>query len=82
MEKIIATIGLVLFIWWGYPHIKNGEWFAPNPIPQEFWGLAQAPEFNNYPWPKEGYGVYKYDIWNEPTGNGRSVTKDDFRFNR
>ena len=82
LGKVIAVIGLILFVWWAYPLLARGEWFAPTPLPPGWWGLAQAPEYSQLATPDPGYGVYRYDIWNNPPTTGRPATNADFHINK
>lgn len=78
-EKVLVIIGVLLFVWVMYPHIRRGEYIAPSPLPPEYWGLAQAPEFEDWTQPDTGYGWYRFDFWNNPPPEGRPVQKSDFR---
>lgn len=81
MDKVLAIIIAVAFIWVSFPHVKNGEWVAPTPLPPGWWGLAQAPEYSYLVEPKQGYGWFRFDVWNDTSpSEGRPVYESDFRF--
>lgn len=79
MGKVIATAGVIIFVWVMYPHFMRGEWIAPTPVPPGTWLAAQVPA--EYSSPEQGYGWFRFDAWNNPpTPPGRPVYKSDFRF--
>jgi len=84
MGKILAIVGLILFVWMAIPHVKNREWLAPTPISPNSWvvtydttGYAAAAAE-----PSTGYGWFRFDFWNNPPPGGRVVTKRDTRIFR
>lgn len=80
MGKIIAIIFVIVFIWVSYPHFARGEWLAPTAVPPGYWGLEYTPELTYLSRPPQGYGWYRFDVWNNPPVTGRPVRKGDFRF--
>lgn len=79
--KILAIVFLILFVWFAIPHIVRGEWFAPAAAPAGHWAYEYAaPGSREFlATPPEGYGMYRFDVWNNPPTDGRSITKRDFR---
>ena len=84
MTKVLATIFLIIFIWWAFPHIQHGEWFAPTATAPYAWTnkYMNDENVNLLATPPEGYGMYHFDVWNTSGDTvatpGRSVTHDDF----
>jgi hypothetical protein len=78
MGRIITIFGLALFAWWAYPHLEKGQWFAPTPLPPQWAPAMASPEYDVYTRPEEGYGVYRFDLWNKPPVEGRSIREEDF----
>lgn len=81
MERFLAIVFLILFIWVAIPHIKRGEWFAPAMGPSEHWAYEYAApgSKNLIATPPEGYGLFRFDFWNTPPTGGRAVTKEDLK---
>ncbi len=84
IEKILAGLLAVLIIWVMIPHVRKGEFVAPNPLPPNSWTLffdhsAQAQAAAT---PDQGYGFRRFDFWNNPPLEGRPTTKEDFRLTR
>ncbi|MES2224866.1 MAG: hypothetical protein V4478_02670 [Patescibacteria group bacterium] len=84
MERILAIVVLIVVVWVAIPHVRAGEWLAPTAISPDSWvaaydttGYAQASAT-----PPEGYGWFHFDFWNNPSTEGRSVAKGDFRLRR
>jgi len=83
--KIAAVIFLILFVWIAIPRVVRNEWIAPTPLPPGYWGLAYAGynyEDSALDEPEQGYGWFRYDVWNNPPIEGRPVTRDDFSLTR
>jgi hypothetical protein len=81
MEKILAAIFLILFIWVAVPHVKRFEWLAPTAAPSGWWGFKYGPNGSEelLATPPQGYGWFRFDAWNTPPLEVRPVTRDDFR---
>ncbi len=78
MGKVLAIVGVLLFVWVMYPHVRRGEFIAPTPLPPGTWLAAQAPA--HYSYPPAGYGWFHFDFWNHTAAlPGRTVYKSDFR---
>lgn len=76
-EKFIVLALTAILLWWAYPHVSAHEWIGPTALPPQWWGLAQAPEYQNWANPSQGYGFYTIDGWNG-AGTPRPATKADF----
>lgn len=78
MSRIIAALFLIVFIWFAIPHAKNGEWFAPTILPSSHWLYSKYPEYkDNLSSVDQGYGMFRFDFWNNPPTSGRTITNDD-----
>lgn len=75
MERIIAIVGLIFFLWFAIPHLSRGEWIAPTAAPADHWAYAIAAPGSQelLATPPEGYGWFRFDIWNNPTTDGRPL---------
>jgi hypothetical protein len=79
--RIIAAIIAILIVWVMVPHIKQGEFLAPNPIAPNTWmaTYVDSDYHRAMATPPDGYGFRRYDVWNDPSLEGRPATKDDFQ---
>jgi len=84
MERFLAIVFLLLFIWFAVPHVMRGEWFAPTAGPADHWAYEYAAPGTKQllATPPEGYGVFRFDFWNTPPTKGRSVTREDIRLQK
>ncbi len=84
MEKVLAIVFLVLFVWVAIPHIRRGEWLAPAAAPYEHWAYEYTVPGSRelLATPPEGYGWYRFDFWNAPPLEGRPVRRGDFSLRR
>lgn len=84
MEKILAIVFLIVFLWVAIPHIRQGEWLAPAVVPYDHWALEYAAPGSRalLATPPLDYGWYRFDFWNTPPTAGRPVYVDDFRLRR
>jgi len=82
--KVLATIFLILFIWFAVPHIVRGEWFAPTAGPNNHWAYQYAAPGTRdlLATPPTDFGLFRFDFWNTPPTSGRPVTKDDIRLEK
>jgi hypothetical protein len=81
MGKVLATISALLLIWVMYPHVRRGEFIAPTPIAPGTW-MADYVSSHNQDYlatPPQGYGWFRFDVWNNPPPGGRTVYQDDFK---
>jgi len=80
-QKIIAGLIGILVIWVMYPHVKKGEFVAPNPIAPNTWmtNYIDSDYHRALATPPQGYGFRRFDAWNNPPQGGRPVTKEDLR---
>lgn len=79
-QKILAAAIAILIVWVMVPHVKRGEFIAPNPLPANTW-MSEYVESNYHQTlatPPEGYGFRRFDFWNEAPLSGRPAEKDDF----
>jgi hypothetical protein len=79
--RVIAAIIAILIIWVMWPHVRQGEFLAPNPIPPDTW-MTDYIDSNYHralATPPEGYGFRRFDFWNHPPLEGRPATRDDFQ---
>ena len=62
----------------------RGEWFAPTAGPANHWAYDYAAPGTKQllATPPEGYGVFRFDVWNNPPTSGRTATKRDFRLEK
>ena len=81
LEKIFFGLIAVLIVWVMWPHARRGEFIAPNPIAPNTWmaTYVDSDYHRALATPPEGYGMRRYDVWNEPPVSGRSLTRDDVR---
>lgn len=81
MGKVVAIVGVVLFLWVLYPHVRAGEYISPSAIAPASWMAEYASEhgYDYLATPPEGYGWFRFDAWNNPPHNGRQVQKGDFK---
>lgn len=73
MEKVLAIVVLIMFVWLAIPRVTQGEWIAPTAIDPGSWvthqtytanyesnQLAQADSA-----PSQGFGWFHFDFWND-----------------
>ena len=89
MEKFLAIVILILFVWLAIPHIVRGEWIAPTAISPNSWvtsytvgnGLGDSNQANQLAEaasiPSQGLGWFHFDFWNNPPTEGRPATTND-----
>ncbi len=78
MTRFIGVLFLIVFIWFAIPHAKNGEWFAPTALPSEHWVYEKYPEYRSeLSSVDKGYGMFRFDFWNNPPTTGREITNKD-----
>ena len=85
MERILAIVVLLTFVWLAIPRLIQGQWFAPTAIAPDSWvlnspydtRLAEASAT-----PPQGFGWFHFDFWNTPTTQGEVITTADTRFRR
>lgn len=84
MEKILAIVFLLLFIWVAIPHVERGEWLAPAAAPYDHWAFDYSVPGSRelLATPPLDYGWYRFDFWNTPSTAGRPVLQNDFRLRR
>ena len=82
MEKVLAIVFLIAFVWLAIPRIAHGEWIAPTAIAPNSWatqydnsGYAEASDS-----PSNGIGWFHFDFWNHPTDQGQPATTQDLHF--
>jgi len=82
MDKVLAIVFLIVFVWLAIPRIAQVEWIAPTAVPPNSWttqydtsGNAEA--LAN---PPEGFGWFHFDFWNHPTDQGQPATTQDLHF--
>ena len=80
LEKLIALAIGVAVIWVMFPHVKRGEFIAPNPIAPNTWmaDYIDSDYHRALATPPEGYGMRRIDPWNTPPAKGRSLREEDF----
>lgn len=85
MEKFLAIVALVLFVWLAIPHLIKGVWLAPTPTPPHSWTNAApygggtynnqvASVSNALPF---GFGWFHFDFWNTPPHTGKQASRSD-----
>ncbi len=75
MDKILAIVVLVLFVWLAIPRILQGEWLAPTASMPGSWNSVAEASAN----PPGGFGWFHFDFWNTPTANGQPFADTDTR---
>jgi hypothetical protein len=81
MDKILAIVVLVLFVWIAIPRLIHGQWIAPTAVAPNSWeasyvrqsGLADASA------PSTGFGWFHFDFWNHPSLQGQPASTNDLR---
>lgn len=81
MGKVLAIVGVALFLWVMYPHVRAGYFLAPSPIAPDTWmdEYVSAHGQDYLATPPSGYGWFRFDVWNNPPQNGQPVQRDDFQ---
>lgn len=88
MDKILAIVILLLFVWLAIPRLIHGQWITPTAVPPNSWVVA-----NNYPGgthtssslaasastPTQGFGWFRFDFWNHSSPEGQPATSNDVR---
>lgn len=80
MGKVLAIVFLIVFIWWAYPFVSRGEWFAPTAVAPNTWMsnyLAQD-DRTLLATPPTGSGWFRFDFWNNPQTPPRPIVRSDF----
>jgi hypothetical protein len=84
MEKVLAIVVLLVFVWLAIPHLAQGQWIAPTAIAPNSWVVGYDTTGNAaaLATPPQGYGWFHFDFWNTPTTAGQPVTRSDFSLRR
>ena len=71
MGKILATVFLVVFIWYSLPLLANGIWISPTLYP-DYWGGEHLYDYDPQV-ASDGEGWFNFDIRKGGAGRGRST---------
>lgn len=79
MERILAIVVLIVFVWLAIPRLIQGEWIAPTAVMPNSWVASYAAQngLANADTPSEGFGWFHFDFWNNPSLAGQSASASD-----
>jgi hypothetical protein len=88
MEKVLAIVVLIIFVWLAIPRLVQGQWIAPTALMPGSWAATDTYPGTTYQsadfaqalaTPPQGFGWFHFDFWNGPSSGGEPATTQDLR---
>jgi hypothetical protein len=88
MDKFLAIVVLLAFVWLAIPRLISEQWIAPTPVAPNSWATAPSAYVSSFgaeeaqaaATPPEGFGWFHFDFWNHPTLEAQPASTADLKF--